>query len=312
MLFNGKPPLGTLPGGGFLLNPFLLNSMAYPATVIPVFVASPSDIRHFAKSVVEAIHDWNYLHSYVRKIIFMPVRWESNSAPELGQRAQGLINDRVANDCDVLIALFWHRLGTPTGEADSGTVEEIKNHVADKKPAMVYFSSESYPQNCDFDQAQKVKNYKKDCLKSGIAWEFGNEEELKRYVGSHLQIQLDKNPYLGQIQEDAEVEHDILEGVAAENLISRLSDEAKNLLLEVADASDGEITQAVVRAGCYIQVDDKTFGDPSDKKSMLPWRKALRQLTEEGLISNEDGKGETFILTIEGEDIVNIMKSEMT
>ena len=37
--------------------------------------------------------------------------------------------------------MFWTKLGTPTGVADSGTVEEIDQFVEANKPAMLYFSS---------------------------------------------------------------------------------------------------------------------------------------------------------------------------
>jgi hypothetical protein len=36
--------------------------------------------------------------------------------------------------------MFWTKLGTATGVAASGTVEEIDRFVAAGKPAMLYFS----------------------------------------------------------------------------------------------------------------------------------------------------------------------------
>jgi hypothetical protein len=60
----------------------------------------------------------------------LPVGWEMHSAPDLAGRPQELINDRVLKDCDLLGGIFWTRLGTPTGESASGTVEEIKEHLA--------------------------------------------------------------------------------------------------------------------------------------------------------------------------------------
>jgi hypothetical protein len=37
--------------------------------------------------------------------------------------------------------MFWTKLGTDTGVADSGTVEEIDQFVSAGKPALLYFSS---------------------------------------------------------------------------------------------------------------------------------------------------------------------------
>ena len=44
----------------------------------------------------------------------MPVGWETHSSPDLGAPAQEQINERILEHCDLLIAVFWTRLGTPT------------------------------------------------------------------------------------------------------------------------------------------------------------------------------------------------------
>jgi hypothetical protein len=40
----------------------------------------------------------------------------------------------------LLVGIFWTRIGSPTGEADSGTLEEIERVGNAKKPIMLYFS----------------------------------------------------------------------------------------------------------------------------------------------------------------------------
>jgi hypothetical protein len=50
-----------------------------------------------------------------------------------------VINRQVLADCDLLVAIFWTRIGSPTGSALSGTVEEIEKHLKAEKPAMLYF-----------------------------------------------------------------------------------------------------------------------------------------------------------------------------
>lgn len=41
----------------------------------------------------------------------------------------------------MLIGMFWTKLGTSTGVAESGTVEEINQLVEQQKPALLYFSN---------------------------------------------------------------------------------------------------------------------------------------------------------------------------
>ncbi len=60
-----------------------------------------------------------------------------------GDRPQGIINNQVVRNCDMLIGAFWTRLGSPTGVEESGTVEEIKWFLKQQKPVMLYYSKTS-------------------------------------------------------------------------------------------------------------------------------------------------------------------------
>ncbi|MCA9458221.1 MAG: hypothetical protein KC587_16265, partial [Nitrospira sp.] len=127
--------------------------MAYKATVVPVMIASPGDVNDERDIVRRVIHDWNDVNAQRSKIMLAAVGWESHSSPELGERPQELINKRILKDCDILVGVFWTRLGTPTGKSLSGTVEEIEEHVAVGKPAMIYFSSKPVElDSVDLDQ----------------------------------------------------------------------------------------------------------------------------------------------------------------
>jgi hypothetical protein len=127
--------------------------MPYKATVIPVMIASPSDVLEAREVAREVILEWNYINSQSTQVVIMPVGWETHSSPELGSRPQELINKRILAHCDLLVGIFWTRLGTPTGGAPSGTVEEIERHLEAGKPAMIYFSSAPVaPQSINPDQ----------------------------------------------------------------------------------------------------------------------------------------------------------------
>src|SRR5438552_9179076 len=115
--------------------------MAYDAKVYNVMIASPGDVELERSIVREVVSDWNAANSAARAMVLQPVGWETHSAPAMGDRPQSIINKQVLQKSDLLIAMFWTRLGTPTGAAPSGTVEEIEEHVKAGKPAMIYFSS---------------------------------------------------------------------------------------------------------------------------------------------------------------------------
>src|SRR5205814_8286775 len=84
-------------------------------------------------------------------------------------RPQAIINKQVLAECDLLIAVFWTRLGSPTGKSPSGTVEEIEEHLKAGKPAMIYFSSAPVrPESVDQKQYKALLQFKEKCLKRGL------------------------------------------------------------------------------------------------------------------------------------------------
>lgn len=105
-------------------------------------IASPGDVSEERKVAREVILDWNNIHSFSRKIVLMPISWELNTFPSMGERPQEIINAQILNDADILIGIFWTRIGSPTGKAPSGTVEEIEAHINSRKSAMLYFSNQ--------------------------------------------------------------------------------------------------------------------------------------------------------------------------
>src|SRR5690348_1735150 len=104
--------------------------MAFNARVLQVLIASPSDVAAERQSLPIAIYEWNSLNAEAMGTVLLPVLWETHSTPEMGDRAQALVNRQVVDGCDILIGLFWTRLGSPTGDAESGTVEEIERFLA--------------------------------------------------------------------------------------------------------------------------------------------------------------------------------------
>jgi len=89
--------------------------MPYDSRTYRVLIASPSDVEDEREIAVRVIQEWNDLHSYNREIVLLPLRWETHAAPEYGVRPQEVINRQIVDNCDLLIGVFWTRIGTPTG-----------------------------------------------------------------------------------------------------------------------------------------------------------------------------------------------------
>jgi hypothetical protein len=163
--------------------------MPYPATIFNVLIASPSDVAEERKAIAESLHEWNALHSQERAQALMPVMWETHGAAAMGDRPQGILNRQLVRGCDMLIGAFWTRLGSPTGVEESGSVEEIKWFLDQKKPVMLYYSKQRPNlDEVDFEQAQKLKDFKKSIRNQGIQFDYDTIPDLKILLSSQLTI----------------------------------------------------------------------------------------------------------------------------
>lgn len=273
--------------------------MAYTATVIPIMIASPGDVTDEREAVRQIIHDWNDVNSENAKVILVAVGWETHSSPELGSRPQELINTRILNRCDLLIGVFWTRLGTPTGKAMSGTVEEIEEHVAANKPAMIYFSSKPVaPDSIDPEQYKLVKEAKESWKKRGLLETYDSLEEFRNKLSKQLQFCLSKNEHLQKIISENVSGTDSVEP-SEFDLINNLSDEAKTILNAAASRSDGRIQNISFIGGKGLSAGGQSFGS-SKGRDAAKWENALSQLESNGFIIARGQRREIFELTHQG------------
>jgi Domain of unknown function (DUF4062) len=115
--------------------------MSFSSETFRVLIASPSDLAEERQAATDAINEWNAQHAAAESVVLLPVKWETHALPETGQRPQQAINRQLVQECDILVGMFWTKLGTATGVAESGTVEEVNQFVIAGKKAMLYFSS---------------------------------------------------------------------------------------------------------------------------------------------------------------------------
>jgi hypothetical protein len=156
--------------------------------VLNVLIASPSDVNEERDAVTAAIHDWNAVNAHpdTINILLQPIRWETHSYPESGDRPQALLNRQIVARGDFLIGIFGTRLGTPTGAAESGTIEEIEQFRTAGKYVALYFSSAPVPRDVDRDQLEALERYKQARKKDTKYEVFSSADDLRRQVSQHL------------------------------------------------------------------------------------------------------------------------------
>jgi hypothetical protein len=297
----------------------------YNARVFNVMLASPSDVASERRVARDVILEWNYVNSDSRGVVLMPVGWETHSSPLLGDRPQAIVNDQILRRSDLLVAIFWTRLGTATGDAVSGTAEEIERHVAAGKPAMLYFSSAPVvPTSVDLEQFAALQIFRERIKSRGLIESFESLTEFREKFSRQLAHILNTNSYFEEpddemllwLNEGNPNNFDVsgVNGVSGSQggqafgtLIGRkagiadhLSPDAVSLLREAVKDEDGIIIRIETLGGLEITANDRNFLENSNAREAARWEAALGELIENKLIQDKGGRGEVFGITRRG------------
>ena len=276
--------------------------MAYPALAIEVMLAAPSDLQTELSVMRKVILDWNDSHSRSRQVVLLPGHYLTRVVPEVGRGPQTAVNRQLLEYCDLLVAAFWTRLGTPTDTSESGTVEEIKRHVDVGKPAMLYFSNASPPlADIDTRQLEAVRVYKSKMQGQSLYREFGSPNDLRAKLNKDLATLMDENSFIQSLLR----QHSALQPRVL-NPVRDLSVMSKRMLAAAA-AEDGQIWRRAAAQGNYVGyraggTTSGTFGDP---RSQADAQTALDELVAAGLVRDEDGEGKLFKLTRRGYEVAD-------
>lgn len=165
-------------------------------TIYNIMVGSPSDVSFIAEVAVNCIHRWNTLNSNDKHIALVPHHWTSSSFPSLKDSAQKVINNQMVQYSDALIAVFGSRLGSPTKDSISGTVEEIQEHLKVGKQVMVFFC-DKIDANADMDQLKQLQTFRStieglyEMYSDAADFQHKFSEKLSLFVQRELSNQVD-------------------------------------------------------------------------------------------------------------------------
>lgn len=153
--------------------------MAFTAKVVRILIASPSDTHQLRLVARQATEDWNSFNAASLGIVFLPLLWERDTIPEVSDRPQGAVNRQLVEKADATIAIFWSRLGSPTGEAESGTVEEVESGISDGRPVLIYFCEQPFPQEIVTpSELERLAQWRTAIQGKALIHTFVSEEEL--------------------------------------------------------------------------------------------------------------------------------------
>lgn len=261
--------------------------MSYPATVFRVMIASPGDVNEERKLAREIIFRWNSIHSEDKQMVLLPLGWEYDSYPLMGDHPQGILNKELLEKADILVGIFYAKLGTPTKEYDSGSVEEIERHIESGKPVMLYFSEADIKRGFDQDQLNKLEEFKKSSQDQGLYHSFKDIDDFKEKFSSHLQMLVNNEDYFEDERKLTDIGELNLSNIFGSTEEDKLREEAVTLLKESIENGEGHFTKHDDLSGWLtIQVRDKNLVETRDQREVAKWKKAIEELELQDMIED--------------------------
>jgi uncharacterized protein YoxC len=169
------------------------NPMPRQNTIISIFLSSPGDVAEERERVAAVVKELNVSVARSMDVQFELITWEDYAQPGLGADAQDVINKSMPNEFDIFIGIMWHRFGTPTGRAGSGTKEEfdLAKEVYDKNPDLISFflyfkDAPISPMKLDPEQLKRVTEFRKELETQGLYRSFDDVDSFEKLVRIHL------------------------------------------------------------------------------------------------------------------------------
>lgn len=173
------------------------------------FISSPGDCRAERENCQKVIDEINSGLAKHLGINFETFMWEYDVLPDMGSNGQEIIDEYVKkSNYDLFIGIMKHRYGHPTKKAGSGTEHEFidaldrKKRSTDKLPQILFFFGKENvdPDNFDFEQFQKVKEFKKSIGPEGLYIDF-DETNFESLLKSKLELFIQEHSPLSEPKE---------------------------------------------------------------------------------------------------------------
>lgn len=157
------------------------------ARTIRLVLCGPGDVSRETDEARDVIAEWNQRNFDTLNCGIKADHWSTDAVPSMKARGQQVINWDLIDKADLVVAIFWRRLGTPTGLHESGTVEEVRRAQARDIEVMLYFSDiEDTRTEPDPDQWDMVQAFRARAMLSGLPWTFRSRADFRKRFAVHL------------------------------------------------------------------------------------------------------------------------------
>jgi len=163
--------------------------------LLHVVLVSPNDVQVERERASRVIEEINGGVGDVLGLDLQLFRWETDAYPGFhAEGPQGIIDPILRiESSDIVVGIFWKRLGTPTRNAQSGTAHEIARAVKrwrskGRPQIMIYFSQVAYsPQTkAEIEQWQNLIEFRDGMPKEALWWPFNGADDFEPTLRRHL------------------------------------------------------------------------------------------------------------------------------
>lgn len=170
-----------------------------------IFVSSPRDVADERDRLERVVNQLNANIALDNGLHLELIRWEKKCHPGVGRTGQAVVNSQIGT-YDLFVGILWNRLGTPTGDAESGTREEFDCAYAqwrrNKSSLEIWFYFNEQPFNPksheELTQKGKVLDFRQELEndKGLLTWTYNGSANFEEQIRSHLEAFIRK--YMSQ------------------------------------------------------------------------------------------------------------------
>lgn len=253
----------------------------FPANVYKIMIGAPSDIEEEVSIAMNIIYHWNDINAEKQKTVLLPLYWSISSYPAIGMHPQKAINKQVVSKSDLLICIFGAKLGTPTNDYASGSVEEIEEHLKAGKPVMIFFKNSLNLSEVDIDQVSQLQEFKKAIRQKALYTDYNNTDEFEKILSDKLSLCVNENFIEDKIVVNG-LEWNEVEG---KPLYEELSDYDKERLKSWTSVDNPDFFQAhFVGGSCIYGLGASNQYEVKNGREKIEWDSFFERLLKLGLI----------------------------
>jgi len=164
--------------------------------LVTIFLACPSDLAAERAIVRGVVAELNRTWSKHTRVYFEVVGWEEVPSGT-GSDPQDVVNRYIGDDYDLFLGLMGATLGSPTGRAASGTVEEYDRALSRYREdpgaveLMFYFKDEDSLRKEGANRQAAVEEFRTTLQRDVLDRTFGDVQDLtailRHDIGSIMQ-----------------------------------------------------------------------------------------------------------------------------